>query len=188
MRATFRELAMSNEDPHHRTWHLASTEAESRLTEFEFSILRFREAFEHWVLEAMRTTSDLELTFAELCILHTLRMQARPTGGSGIARMLNRDDVPNIHYSLRKLANMKLIAPTKEKGGKAVNYSVTAEGVRLTNAYAELKRTVLLSSFQDLPGFDVKLSNCTRILSMLTGLYEESARVAATYSPTTPGE
>lgn len=175
-------LEMTNEDSLHRTWHLASSDADSSLTEFEFAILRFREAFEHWVKEAMRTTSGVDLTFAELVILHTLRMQARPTGGAGIARMLNRDDIPNIHYSLRKLAKMELISPIKEKGGKTLDYSVTPAGVEMTDTYAKLKQTVLLGQFQDLPGFDVKLANCTRVLSMLTGLYEESARIAATYS------
>ncbi|HKY80905.1 MAG TPA: winged helix DNA-binding protein [Sphingobium sp.] len=179
---------MDQKDWQHRTWHLAANEVESRLTEFEYAMLRFREAFEHWVLQAMRTTSDIEMTFAELVILHTLRMQGRPTSGSSIARMLNRTDLPNIQYSLRKLSSMGLIDSSKEKTGKTLNYSVTPDGVKLTDQYAELKRATLLDAYQDLPNIDAKLDGYTRALSVLTGLYEESARAAATYSSCHPDD
>lgn len=169
-------------DAHHTGWHLASSETETRLTEFEFALLRFREAFEHWVLQTMRSTSGIDLTFAELCILHTLRMQVRPTGAAGIARMLNRDDIPNIHYSLRKLASLDLISPIKEKGSKNVNYSTTETGVQITDSYAKLKREILVNQLDELSGFEAKITSAARTLTMLTGLYEESARVAATYS------
>ena len=175
---------MDQKDWQHRNWHLASNEAESRLTEFEYAMLRFREAFEHWVMQAMRT-SDVEMTFAEMVILHTLRMQGRPTSGASLARMLNRTDLPNIQYSLRKLSSLGLIDSVKEKTGKTLNYSVTPEGLKLTDQYAELKRATLLDAYQDLPNIDAKLDGYTRALSVLTGLYEESARAAATYSPRT---
>ncbi|HKY82370.1 MAG TPA: winged helix DNA-binding protein [Sphingobium sp.] len=174
---------MSVASSRHRNSHLVANEPESYLADFEFALLRFREAFEHWVVDATKATTDIDLTFAELCILHTVRVQGRPTGGGGVARMLNRDDIPNIHYILRKLAKMKLILPLKEKGGRAVNYSVTPEGVQLTNAYAEIKRAILWDDLNEVAKLNEKLSNCTRTLSMLTGVYEEAARAAATYSP-----
>jgi len=173
---------MDKSDTYHRTWHLAQLEGGAELTEFEFASIRFREAFEHFVLQATRTSSGADLNFAELCVLHTIRMQAMPTGASWIARMLNRDDIPNIHYSLRKLANMGLIAGIKEKGSKNINYQVTDEGERVTQLYASIKKEVLAGQIEELSDFTTKISSATRMLTMLTGMYEESARIVATYS------
>jgi len=173
---------MDKSDTYHRTWHLAQLEGGAELTEFEFASIRFREAFEHFVLQATRTSSGADLNFAELCVMHTIRMQAMPTGAAWIARMLNRDDIPNIHYSLRKLANMNLISGIKEKGSKNINYQVTKEGERITDLYVSIKKEVLSSQLDELSDFTTKISSVTRMLTMLTGMYEESARIVTTYS------
>ena len=168
---------------HYRGWHLAKTAHEARITELEYGILRFREAFEHWVLQGMRAVCNIDLSFEETCILHPLRMQARPTGASTLARLLNRDDVTNLQYSLRKLLKMGLVAVSRGSGVKQVNYTLTKVGIRVTDAYANLKRDLLIRQTEDIAELQGKVEAMTRTLTMLTGLYEECARVAATYSP-----
>jgi predicted MarR family transcription regulator len=160
---------------------------EISLTEFEYGILRFREAFEHWVMQAARSSSSIELNFAELTVLHTLRMQPKPAGVATLARLLNRDDVPNIQYSLRKLATMGLVQSQREKGSKSANYAPTQAGLEMTDGYASTKRDILLGQLADLPGFEDHIASATRTLTTLTGLYEECARVAATHTPPEAG-
>lgn len=167
----------------YRAWHLASTPTEVSLTELEYAVLRFREAFEHWVHQAVRTSGPMDLNFTELTVLHTLRMQPRPAAVATLARLLNRDDIPNIQYSLRKLASMGLVQSQREKGSKSASYSTTPAGLEMTNSYAELKRSILLRQLSDLPGFEDRIAAAARTLTMLTGLYEECARVAATHTP-----
>jgi predicted MarR family transcription regulator len=171
---------------HYRTWHLASNQVEISLTEFEYGVLRFREAFEHWVVQAVRSSSSsssIELNFSELIVLHTLRMQPKPAGVAILARLLNRDDVPNIQYSLRKLAKVGLVQSQREKGAKSASYVPTEIGIEMTNSYARTKREILFGQLADLPGFEDRIASATRTLTTLTGLYEECARVAATHTP-----
>jgi predicted MarR family transcription regulator len=168
---------------HYRGWHLAETHHEARLTEFEYGILRFREAFEHWVLQGMRAVFNVELSFEETCILHPLRMQARPTGVSTIARLLNRDDVSNLQYSLRKLVSIGLVTASRSKRMKGVSYTLTKAGIRATDEYAKLKRDLLIRQTLEIPGLKDRVEAATRTLTLLTGLYEECARIAASYSP-----
>jgi predicted MarR family transcription regulator len=168
---------------HYRNWHLAETTHETRLTELEYGILRFHGAFEHWVLQGMRAVSNIELSFEETCVLHPLRMQARPTGVSTIARLLNRDDVSNLQYSLRKLVSIGLVTTSRTKRVKGVSYTLTKLGMRVTDEYAKLKRELVIRQTEDIAELQSKVEAITRTLTMLTGLYEECARVAATYSP-----
>jgi len=168
---------------HYRGWHLAETTHETRLTELEYGILRFHSAFEHWVLQGMRAVSNIELSFEETCVLHPLRMQARPTGVLTIARLLNRDDVSNLQYCLRKLVSIGLVTTSRTKRVKGVTYTLTKLGVRVTDEYAKLKRELVIRQTEDIAELQSKVEMITRTMTMLTGLYEECARVAATYSP-----
>jgi predicted MarR family transcription regulator len=167
----------------YRGWHLGKTPQEAHITELEFTIMRFREAFEHWVLQASRTISSIELNLSELNILHTLRAQPRPTSAASIARMLNRDDIPNIQYTLRKLIKLGLVKPQKDVRSKSVNYAATDHAIKMTDEYGELKRELLVRELEDITDLDNKIQAANRTLTMLTALYEELARVVATYSP-----
>src|SRR5690606_24599273 len=101
-------------DPsYYRRWHLAKSLEELKLTEFEYGVIRFHEAFGRWAQSALSVTAGPDLSFPEQTILHVIRMQNRPKGAATIARLVNRDDIPNIQYSLRKLEAMKLIKKIK---------------------------------------------------------------------------
>ena len=106
---------------YYRNWHLANDETEFKVTELEFAMMRVLEAFSRWVAAADEMVGLSELKHGEHVILHVIRMQNRPKSGATIARLLNRDDLPNIQYSLRKLENAGFIQKNKEAGTK--NYS-----------------------------------------------------------------
>ncbi|WP_300538953.1 winged helix DNA-binding protein [Sphingosinicella sp.] len=170
------------ESKFYQNWHLAKTDSEYRVTEFEWSIIRFYEAFSRWVTTTGSVLTDADIKFSEHLILHVIRMQNRPKSSATIARMINRDDIPNIQYSLRKLESAKLIRKTKEKAGKIFSYSVTEAGKRMTDEYADIRSDLLLKAIGTISNIDERITEMTQLLSVLTGIYEEMARSAATFS------
>ena len=62
-----------------------------------------------------------------------------------------------------------------------MTYSVTPEGRRVTEDYGALRRRLLMSAISNLPGFAARMADATRTLNLLSGIYEEIARVAATH-------
>lgn len=170
--------AMKSE--YYRNWHLAKDETEFKVTEMEFALMRVIEAFARWVAAADEIVGLSELKHAEHVILHVIRMQNRPKSGTTIARLLNRDDLPNIQYSLRKLESSGLIHKNKEAGTKNHSYSITKLGERMTNEYSKLRSEILMRKFRSLTDFDERVEDATELLSIITGIYEESARATVT--------
>lgn len=168
------------ESKYYRNWHLANDETEFRVTELEFALMRVIEAFGRWVAAADEMVGLSELKHAEHVILHVIRMQNRPKSGATIARLLNRDDLPNIQYSLRKLEGSGLIDKNKEVRTKNYSYSITKLGEEFTNEYSKLRTEILIRKFRSLSDFDERVEDATELLSIITGIYEESARTSVT--------
>lgn len=161
-------------------WHLAQSPLEIDTTELEFALMRTFEGFGRWQSECLASVCDLSATGPENAMLHVIRMNERPKTIKDLARMTNRDDIPNIQYSLRKLIAAGLVV-RKGAGRSGVTYEVTEEGRRVTEDYGAVRRRLLLAAIQNLPGFSERLAEATRTLNLLSGLYEEVARVAATH-------
>ena len=161
-------------------WHLAQSPAEVDLTELEFSLMRAFEGFGRWQSECLGSVCDLAATGPENALLHIIRMNDRPKTIKDLARLTNRDDVPNIQYSLRKLLGAGLIL-RKGSGRSGVTYEVTDEGLRVTEDYGALRRRLLMAALENLPGMAGRLTEATRTLNLLSGIYEEVARTAATH-------
>ena len=51
----------------------------------------------------------------------------------------------------------------------------------MTDDYGALRRRLLIGAIENLPGFAERLAEATRTLNLLSGIYEEVARVAATH-------
>lgn len=107
-------------------------------------------------------------------------MNDRPKTIKGLARLTNRDDIPNIQCSLRKLIGAGLVL-RKGAGRSGVTYEVTETGLRVTDDYGSLRRRLLIQAVDGVPGFADRLAEATRTLNLLSGIYEEISRVAATH-------
>ncbi|MCC7413748.1 MAG: winged helix DNA-binding protein [Gammaproteobacteria bacterium] len=173
------------DDAHYRNWHLARDEHGAVTTDFEWSVLRFQQAFERYVMQLAAVCGMPELSFPEIVILHVIRMQERPKTAAVIARQINRDDIPNIQYSLRKLVKLKLARKVRESGGKIFAYDVTKRGRLVLDRYADLRNEVLTQQMTNIEDIGRKLRDTARLLSLLTGLYDEAGRVSASYSTVT---
>ncbi|MBL0372801.1 winged helix DNA-binding protein [Rhizobium sp. KVB221] len=163
-----------------RRWHLARNDVEIDVTEIEYALMRANQAFERWQTECLETVIDLAASGQENAMLHIIRMHERPKTIKDLARLANREDIPNIQYSLRKLIAAGLVV--REGSGRAgVTYSVTERGREVTDRYAEVRGALLVESIEAVPDFPQKLEEATRTLELLTGIYEQMARVAATH-------
>ncbi|MDP3264702.1 MAG: winged helix DNA-binding protein [Tabrizicola sp.] len=161
-------------------WHLAESAVEVDTTELEFALMRTFEGFGRWQSECLASVCDLAATGPENALLHIIRMNERPKSIKDLARLTNRDDVPNIQYSLRKLIGAGLVV-RQGAGRSGVTYQVTDEGRRVTDDYGALRRRLLIAAIAGVPGFSDRLAEATKALNLLSGIYEEIARVAATH-------
>jgi len=171
------------EPRYYRGWHLAKTELEYGVTAFEWSLARLNEAFARWVTELGTLTTAHELKYAEHMILHAIRMQDRAKGCATIARLLNRDDLQNVQYSLRKLEALALIRKVRGAGGAQAAYEITENGRTCTERYRDVRAELLMKRVTQIHDGPEQLEALTRLMSMLTGVYEEAARECATITP-----
>jgi predicted MarR family transcription regulator len=111
-----------------------------------------------------------------------VRMHNRPKNSATIARMINRDDIPNIQYSLRKLESANLIQKSKEKPGKIFSYSVTGLGRKVTDEYSNIRSDLLMKAIGTISNIDERLEEMTQLMGVMTGIYEEMARSSSTFS------
>lgn len=167
-------------------WHLATTEHEVHLTELEFALMRVRESFDRWQAECFAAVSGLSLSGVENALLHLIRLHERSKPLKDLLRLANRDDVPNIQYALRKMAKLGLI---RQGGGRgSAVYVLTPLGTELTDRYADLRRRLLVESTQVVTGVDQRMQEAAQMLNLLSGMYEQAARVAATHQRATTPE
>ncbi|MBB6470462.1 winged helix DNA-binding protein [Aminobacter carboxidus] len=171
-------------DPSHelldRGWHLARTPLEIDVTEVEYALMRSYEAFGRWQAECLATVIEFSATGAENALLHVIRMNDRPKTIHDLAHMTNREDIANIQYSLRKLIKGGFVKRTGS-GRTGVTYEVTPLGHRVTERYADIRSVLLIDAVTRVPDLAAKLADAAHTLELVTGIYEQAARAAATH-------
>ncbi|MBB3545011.1 winged helix DNA-binding protein [Rhizobium sp. BK399] len=183
---------MQRKEPHEkqpdavdRSWHLARTAVEVDVAEIEYALMRAYEAFGRWQTECLASVVDIAASGPENAMLHIIRMNDRPKTIKDLARLANREDIPNIQYSLRKLIGAGLVV-RQGSGRSGVTYQVTESGRAVTDQYADIRASLLIAAIKSVPNFPHKLEEATRTLELLTGIYEQVARVAATHRRSHP--
>lgn len=173
---------------YYKGWHLGHTRHEAMTTEFEWAILRFEQAFQRFIMQVASMCGMGELTYSELVLLHVIRMQDRPKTAAIIARQLNMDGITIVQYSLRKLMKYKLVNKIKGANSKMFTYDVTKTGAAMLDEYAHIRRILLTDQTKNIEDIDRKLYETAKLISMLTGTYDEASRISATYSRVIPSE
>ena len=180
------QLAPSHDAPvdwAHSHWPLGQDPHDVSTTEFEWAVMRFFSAFERSCLQLSVTAGSSDLSFQELVLLHVVGMQHHAQTSHSIARQLNRDDIQNLQYALRKLEKRGLISKSLGDRSKTAHYAITPEGRESVGLYAKIRAQLLTGRTELVSEIDDKLQEATQLLSVLTGIYDDVARVAATYSP-----
>jgi len=161
-------------------WHLSESDSEVICTELEFALMRCFEAFGRWQTECLASVTDLGASGPENALLHIVRMNDRPKSIKELARLTNRDDIPNIQYSMRKLLAADLIEKLGS-GRTGVTYQATPKGMKVTDDYGIIRKRLLIEQISSLPEFDSRLKEAGQSLNILAGIYEEISRIAATH-------
>ena len=130
----------------------------------------------------MAAASGKNLSASDGAILNVIAMRNRPKGITEIGRLLNRDDITNVQYTIRKLMQEKLIEKTTtDKRKKGVYYRTTEEGMTVIDRYVMLRKKLLVKLTETVRGMNDQMENASQILDLMTGIYEQAARVAATH-------
>ena len=166
-------------------WHLSTSDHEVALTEIEFSIFRIFGAFNRWMDDL---TACCQNDAEQLCsgmdfsLLNVIRMHDRAKSVSEVGRLLNRDDLSNLQYSIRKLTKAGFIKRLGSQGNKkGATYTTTDKGIEVTDLYARYRRELLLPLTQAIAASDERMAQVANVLTLLSGIYDQAACVAATH-------
>jgi predicted MarR family transcription regulator len=162
------------------SWHLARTETERRLSDFEFGLERLAQAYYRWKAACLAAVCDVPLTGDDVAVLNVVRMGDEPKRLSEIGQLLNRVDVPNLQYATRKLVRVGLIETEGSSSRKETRYRATATGRSVTEAYAALRAATLPPMLEALDGWAPKSETTRMQLELISSLYAQAAQVAIT--------
>lgn len=157
-----------------RHWHLAGDEKEMALTEIEHTMLRLTAAFERWQSECLAAVTHRPVSGSDNAVLHVVRMKERPKTVAEIARLLNRDDISNIQYALKKLKAAGLVDKQSAKR-RGVAYFVTEQGYEVTERFAQLRREMLIRMIPNEENWQAQYEVAHRLLNQLQGIYDQAA-------------
>ena len=162
------------------SWHLARTETERRLSDFEFGLERLAQAYYRWKAACLAAVCDVPLTGDDVAVLNVVRMGDEPKRLSEIGQLLNRVDVPNLQYATRKLVRAGLIETEGGSSRKETRYRATATGHSVTEAYAALRAATLPPMLEALDGWAAKSETASVQLDLISSLYAQAAQIAIT--------
>jgi predicted MarR family transcription regulator len=163
-------------------WHLAENDEELNFTELEFAIMRIGGAFERWQKDCLACCVDGGLSGVDNAVLHIIRMHDRPKSISDVARLMNRDDLSNLQYSLRKLTKAGLIERAGDGNSKrTAAYQVTDKGTEVSDLFAQFRRELLLSLTDSIKNLDQDVQTACKVLNLASGLYDHASTVAASH-------
>lgn len=162
-------------------WHLARTDEEVAITELEFSLFRTTAAFERWQAECIAAVAHRPFNVLDNALLHVIRLKDRPKNVTELGRLLNREDIANIQYSVRKLQKAGLIERQASNKRKGTTYRVTPRGEELTDRYAEVRAELLMKLIPSIEHWNEQVQVTHRFLDLMRGIYEQAALTLATH-------
>ena len=156
--------------------HLVSAHS-AEMSEFEFGLIVAGNAFHRWVVHCMSAAGLKELTPLDVLVLHHVTHRARDKRLADICFIMNVEDTHLINYALKKLQNLGVVVGTKN--GKEVTYASTELGRGYVQRYREIRETCLINALKADDGLNRDIGELARLLRVLSGMYDQAARAAA---------
>lgn len=174
-------------DQHEMAWHLAESKDELSIIDFEFVLWRVYYSWVRWQEDCQAAVAGDDLTAQEIALLHVIRMKDRPKTVYELSRLLNRDDIPNMQYGIKKLLKLGYVEKTDITAGqkKATAYKITEKGIANTAAYSKARKSIFLEMLKGYESDQLKFKEMTKSLNLMKAIYEEASRLAALYEPVT---
>jgi predicted MarR family transcription regulator len=159
-----------------RDRYMTSTKLSAALTRLELAINRVIEGLTRWSLEGHQHIIMRGLSYSDLLLLHSIRMRGGSAGMMDLLTFLNRHDLSNLQYSLKKLERFGLIEKTAGVGRREVSYQPCAAAHEVMGQYASVRNACLVSLLSELDEFDGAMNKAAAVLERLVGLYEQATQ------------
>ncbi len=150
------------------TWHLS---------EFEYGLIIAHNAFSRWMIRCMNAAGYKDFSPLDVLVLHNVNHRDREKRLVDVCFVLHVEDHHTVNYSLKKLVNLELVE--KEKRGKEIFYSTTQAGSEACRKYREIRERCLTSVYRNLEQNGNEVSEAASLLRLLSGLYDQASRAAA---------
>ncbi len=156
--------------------HLTSPDS-WHLSEFEYGMIIAHNAFSRWMMRCMTAAGHSDFSPLDVLVLHNVNHRKREKRLVDICFVLHIEDHHTVNYSLRKLVKTGLV--DKVKRGKEIFYSTTEEGGLTCKKYREIRERCLTSVYRNLEQEGDEVSEAASLLRLLSGLYDQASRSAA---------
>lgn len=156
--------------------HLVSPDS-AQMSEFEFGLIVAGNAFHRWVVHCMSAAGLKDLTPLDVLVLHHVTHRARDKRLADICFIMNIEDTHLVNYALKKLLGLGVVASSKN--GKDVTYAATDKGQQLVQRYREIRESCLIAALKADEGLNRDIGDLARLLRVLSGMYDQAARSAA---------
>jgi len=156
--------------------HLMSKDSIT-LSEFEYALTMVNNAFQRWMQSCSFAAGLPELGPLDILVLHNIHHRDRPKRITDVAFTLNIEEIHNVTYSVRKLANRELVEG--ERQGKDTYYKVTESGRDFCTEYRNIREQCLVDVAAQLNISD-ELGKVASTMRTLSGIYDPASRAART--------
>ena len=156
--------------------HLVSPRS-AEMSEFEFGLIVAGNAFHRWIVHCMSAAGLKDLMPLDVLVLHHVTHRARNKRLADICFIMNVEDTHLINYSLKKLQNLGVVVSSKS--GKDVTYSSTDGGREYVERYRAIRESCLINALNADDGLNRDIGELARLLRLLSGIYDQAARSAA---------
>jgi predicted MarR family transcription regulator len=156
--------------------HLVSPQS-AEMSEFEFGLIVASNAFHRWVVHCMSAAGLKDLMPLDVLVLHHVSHRARDKRLSDICFIMNIEDTHLVNYSLKKLVSLGVVVSSKS--GKEVTYAATEAGSVSVQRYREIREQCLIQALHADDGLNKDIGELARLLRVLSGMYDQAARSAA---------
>jgi predicted MarR family transcription regulator len=173
---------MTRDTPKKPSWHLAASRLERDVAEFELALICLTESFYRIMRQSLATElHDQSISGQDNIILQTIHTRSQPKSISDLCRLLNRDDVSNVQYSVRKLLATGLIEKAEKSAKKSTTYRTTDQGASVVDHFVNLRRELVIDAIaEQVTAPNERLASAIQLAGILTGIYDQAARVMVT--------
>lgn len=156
--------------------HLSKNHVSS-LSEIEFGLIIAGSAFNRWMVHCMSAAGVDDVGPLDVLVLHTVNHRKKPKKLADICLVLHIEDSHTATYAIKKLEKQKLVASTKK--GKEKYIEITKKGAEMCDKYRQVREVCLLPSMDVTRKTNEELTEMANTLRVLSGLYDQAARSAA---------
>jgi len=169
-------LSTSAASPIVSSAHLVSPDS-AEMSEFEFGLIVAGNAFHRWIIHCMSAAGLKDLTPLDVLVLHHVTHRARDKRLADICFIMNIEDTHLVNYALKKLQGLGVVM--SQKHGKEVTYAATDAGRAYVQRYRDIRESCLIDALKADDGLNRDIGELARLLRVLSGMYDQAARAAA---------